>query len=99
MSNTAPHTPTPWHYDSKEGCVDSATDRIALVFPGFRHENGNFIAKAANSYEQLVAALRQIAAITKPQMCIDGSAKVGSQNATGYDFQLIARAALAAAEV
>lgn len=48
---------------------------------------------------QLMAALNEIAAITRPQMCMDGSAVVGSPNATGYDFQLIARAALAAAGV
>ena len=60
------------------------------------HPTGHFIVRACNSHDQLVAALRQIAGITRPQMCMDGSAKVGSPNATGYDFQMIARHALAA---
>lgn len=46
---------------------------------------------------RLREVLAEIAAIKKPQMCMDGSAVVGSPNATGYDYQHIARAALAAA--
>jgi len=67
-------------------CTDKEAEDIAA-----------FIVKAMNSHDQLVTALRQIATITKPQMCLDGSAKVGSPNSAGYDFQLIARAALTAA--
>lgn len=66
-------------------------------------ERGNRGTEAAlqvrETHEQLVAALLEIAAIHDPRMCMDGSAKVGSPNATGYDFQLIARAALTAAGV
>lgn len=47
----------------------------------------------------LVKALQDIAGIRKPQMCMDGSSIVGSPNATGYDYAMIARAALAAAGV
>lgn len=53
--------------------------------------------KADSLCDQMVAALTQIAAITKPQICMDGNAIVGSPNATGYNFALIARAALATA--
>jgi len=68
-----------------------SNQRTQHTFEGF--------AGACNSHDQLVAALREIAAINNPRVCLDGSAKVGSANAVGYDFQLIARAALAAAEV
>jgi hypothetical protein len=78
----------------------------ALSQPAWPFNEKAFHAKATpaavleliGSHEQLVAALREIADIGKPRFCMDGRAKVGSPNSSGYDTQMIARAALAAAE-
>jgi hypothetical protein len=57
---------------------------------------GERIVRACNAHKQLVDALKQISIISRPQMCMDGNAIVGSPNAVAYDFQMIASAALAA---
>ena len=80
---------------------NQAAENLLIIKPeGDFAKQHRMLVDAANAMlvaPQMVAALREIAAINNPRVCLDGSAKVGSANAVGYDFQLIARAALAAA--
>ena len=57
MSNMD-HTATPWHIEVERNStvfIDSADSRVAFVFPGFEHANADFIVRACNAYDQLVA--------------------------------------------
>lgn len=97
----AQHTPTPWTAD--DGAVWYGDRPIRVLIADCSPAGGNdhaigdatFIVRACNAHDELVAALREIAQMQPGQPKLDMSAKVGDANAVAFDYQRIARAALA----
>ncbi|WUR15675.1 hypothetical protein E7V67_011400 [[Empedobacter] haloabium] len=107
--DTSKHTPTPWYanlqpdgfFDIQDGPNLNTASVLCSRFewPERKeemHANAEFIVRACNAHDHLVAALQTILA-TKPQYGMNPQAIVGSPHGIDWNVHAIAREALDAA--